>query len=262
MLHSQKLNNHSKSIIFIHGNSQSLKVWDKIVGNEKLFNNYSLVTLDLPGHGKSFHSNESEKDYSFKGMAKSVESFLEQYKNDEYIIVALSIGTNFVAEIFPLPQNCKGLFFIGSLIIGKDFTIADAIIPNPNTAAAFMASPSDEEINAIMEDMACHISPETKEECKQIFCDTHPAFREAISNSVAKQEWSDETGNIENLTIPVALVYGAEEKIVNPQYLNRSSIRKWLNEIILIPNGGHCVQLDQPQVVAELINDFAKDCFK
>jgi pimeloyl-ACP methyl ester carboxylesterase len=62
--------------------------------------------------------------------------------------------------------------------------------------------------------------------------------------------------------VPVAVVYGQEEKFIHTHYLDKSSLKKWRNKIITIPEAGHLLQYDQPKVLAELIKEFATDCFK
>ncbi len=45
-------------------------------------------------------------------------------------------------------------------------------------------------------------------------------------------------------------------------YLDKSSLKKWRDQIITIPQAGHLIQYDKPEALAELIKEFAVDCFK
>ncbi|MDB5025399.1 MAG: alpha/beta hydrolase fold protein [Mucilaginibacter sp.] len=261
MLYSQTKGIANKYIIFLHGNSQSLETWDSLIIEESL-NNYTLITVDLQGHGKSDRSIKPETEYTLKGMGIQIHDFIASYQDFDYIIVANSIATNFVAEIAPDLINCKGLFFTGACIIGESFTLADIFQPNPNLAASFIPYPTDEELNLLINDIAYSIPDELKQKCKNIFLSTDPSFRPILSEAIAAEDWSDEIKNLENINVPIAIVYGEKEKINHVNYLRRSAIKKWKNEILLIPGAGHCIQLDQPKLLSEMINDFAKDCFK
>ncbi len=52
----------TKTIIFVHGNSLSSKMWQKQF-NSELLKEYRLIAFDLPAHGKSSAPLNPEKDY-------------------------------------------------------------------------------------------------------------------------------------------------------------------------------------------------------
>ena len=230
-LYHEVKGNQNKSIIFIHGISQSTVTWDDVISNKALQNSYTLITIDLPGHGNSFRSEEPEKDYSFKGIAKHIANLINSISEEKYIIVATSLGTNIAAETLPLLKNCKGFFLIGACIIGHNYSPASFLQPNPNAAAAFQPYPSDEQLELYLNDV---VQDSKKEKYKQTFLSTDPSFRQTISNLVGNSDWADEIQNITAINLPVALVYGKEDKIVVPQYLANSSLNKWKNEIIMV----------------------------
>ncbi|MDN3584261.1 alpha/beta fold hydrolase [Mucilaginibacter flavus] len=263
MLYSQTTGSGNKHIIFLHGNSSSHETWDNVINTDAL-NGYTVVTLDLPGHGKSDRSLNPETEYTLKGMGALIYEFISKFQYSEYIIVACSIATNFVSEIMPNLINCKGLFLTGACVIGKGLTTSDILQPNPNLAASFISYPTDEELNAFIDDIAYCISEEMKQKYRDSFWSTDPLFRSTLGKAIATEEWGDEIGNLENknIDIPVAIVYGEMEKINNVNYLNKSTIKKWMDEIILIKDAGHFAYLDQPSVVADLIKNFAIDCFQ
>ncbi|MDB5231463.1 MAG: alpha/beta hydrolase fold protein [Chitinophagaceae bacterium] len=110
MLFTQTFGSGSTHILFIHGNSQSGKVWEPLIQSANLANKYTLVTVDLPGHGQSFKSATPEIDYSLQGMANLLGDFLETFSMKEYLIVCHSLATNLVAEI-AISLKIAGVFF-------------------------------------------------------------------------------------------------------------------------------------------------------
>lgn len=261
MLHSQTKGNGLKTIMFLHGNSQSSELWDDVINSGKL-KDYTLITVDLPGHGQSFTSKQPEKDYSLQGMALHVKEWIQQNDKNEYIVVANSLATCLIGEIAHILVNCKGIFLTGPNIIGEGILASDMLQPNPHITPLFTLHPSDEEIDKVLDEGSYNLSDNNKKKCRAIFKNTDPVFREQIFASLSKQEWTDEIKNLNELTAPVAIVCGEEEKFVNIHYLNKSSLRKWKDKIILIPNAGHLLQYDQPELLSELIKEFAADCFK
>ena len=87
-------------ILFIHGNSMAAENWLPQLENEDLNSSYSLVAIDLPGHGSSEWSNGNALMYHPAEMAKTLEPLLDQLGAKKFILVGLSLGTN-VIMMFP-----------------------------------------------------------------------------------------------------------------------------------------------------------------
>lgn len=262
MLHHQTKGNSNKQIIFIHGNSQSSETWDLIINSTDLSANYKLITVDLPGHGKSFRSKEPEKEYSVFGIANALKDFISEFNNEEYILVGNSLGANLIGEIAGELVNCKGIMLVGSSAVGKGLTLADILKPNPNLGAAFMAEPNNEQTNILIDDLGCNLTDVQKKEIKFLFKNTDGNVRVQLGIAITNGEYSDELKNIELSKIPTAVVFGEEEKLCVIDSLDKISFPKWKNKTHLITNSGHFPQIDQPNALTNIIQEFASDCFK
>lgn len=261
MLYSTTTGSHGPHIIFLHGNSQSHRVWDGVLGQDAL-SNVIKVAADMPGHGSSFRSDRPEVDYSMRGMAEHVAAFLAGYSEQGYIVVASSLATNYIAEKAYSLNNCKGVFLMGPCIIGESIIPAEIIMPNPNFAPTFEAEPDEAMLDALIADEAYHVSPELKAQLKSMYHDTDPQLRVQLGKSVAEQEYGDEIGNLWKQDIPIAVVYGADDKLINPDYMASLPLKMWKDKIIKIPKAGHCFQFDEPELLAKMIAEFAGECFK
>lgn len=247
-------------IIFVHGNSQSHLVWDTVVTQDAL-SGYTKVAMDLPGHGLSFRSQHPEKAYTMHAMAQSLADFCNQYKHLGYIVVASSLGTNYIAEKAHSFENCKGFFLTGACIIGENVMVDEIILPNPNFTPTFAADAEDAELSALMNDEAYHVSPELRDHLKALYRDTDPNLRVQVGKSIANQDYGDEIGNLWHQNIPIAVIYGADDALVNPDYMAKLPLKMWKDKIIKIQRAGHCIQFDEPEILAKLIAEFAADCF-
>jgi pimeloyl-ACP methyl ester carboxylesterase len=150
----------------------------------------------------------------------------------------------------------------GASIIGEKVTVADIVKPNPFFSVTFTAQPTDEELEGLLSTWAVHIDEASKKNYIKMFLDTDPTVRTQLGTAIALADWSDEVANLEQLDYPVAVVYGADEKVVFPEHINKTDIKLWRNSIIEIPDAGHCCQLDQPAQLAGLINQYAADIFR
>jgi len=261
MLYSKSTGGHSRHIIFVHGNSQSHAIWDNVCSNTTLSESFSLTCVDLPGHGNNPHSKESGKDYSLQGMADALKKFFLAHDKVPYVIVCHSLGTNIVAEIAGHLYNCKGIFMVSPDIIGDGVTIEDIFQDNPNITTLFIAHPGKDALDKLMDDQVCNESTEKRNRLEEMYNAADPLVRPCLFTSIQNKEWIDEVTAIKKLNIPVAVIYGDHETLCVTHYLNKTGLQKWRNEIFIVADAGHCVHLDQPEKVTELIGLFCDDCF-
>jgi pimeloyl-ACP methyl ester carboxylesterase len=262
MLFYETYGDQEKLIIFLHGNSQSNKIWNSLIELRFLQAHYKLINVDLPGHGRSFRSSRPFVDYRLKGMVELLANFISNYQANEFVIVCHSLSTNLVAEIADRFVGCKGCFLIGADILGEGFSQQEIFKENMNLAANYLADPDDAMLSNFIADQVYKISPGQMEELKFMFKDTDSLVRPTLAESIAAREWTDEILKLKASALPLAFVYGKEEKLCNPDYLNRSSIQKWRKQIITIPNSGHCVHFEKPDIIARLILEFSTECFE
>ena len=86
-------------------------------------------------------------------------------------------------------------------------------------------------------------------------------FRSALMNSIQEQQFSNEIELIAYVNNPILMIFGEEEQIINPDYLDDAPFNLWNNTIYKIPNAGHLVHLDQPDAFNKLISEYAADIF-
>jgi len=261
MLNQVVTGNGRRLIIFVHGNSQSLHTWDAVIRQEVL-NDYTKVAVDLPGHGGSFRSDAPESDYSATGLARHLNAFLQQYADRPYILVGTSLGTSVISELNPFPSSCKGAMLCGAMMSSANITVKDMVQPGTSITAAFKADPSEEEIDYLIDHFIYQADEQVKQHYKADFKATDPKLRAFLGQSLGRPPVIDKVANVISAKIPVALVYGEQERLVQYDYLKKTALPFWRDQIFRIPGAGHCVELDQPTAVAGLLHDFAHDCFE
>jgi pimeloyl-ACP methyl ester carboxylesterase len=261
MLYSQKTSPNGPGIIFVHGNSHSLDIWEEITRQELLVKHYELIAVDLPGHGRSFRSNTPEQDYTVPGMAAHLREFIEELNLEQYIIVAHSIGTNLVAEIVSELTYCKGVFLLSPCIIGGSIDIKLMLKPNPYLSPAFTPEPAAGMLLSYTRNMVCKADEVVTNKWMEVFNNTDPAFRQCWAESFTRGECIDQIEHLAQAVHPISIVFGADEKFIDSGYLNDAGIKLWQNEVLTVPNASHCVQLDEPEELTALIAGFAAHCY-
>jgi pimeloyl-ACP methyl ester carboxylesterase len=90
------------------------------------------------------------------------------------------------------------------------------------------------------------------------FRKTDGAARGCLGASAQAGMFQDETAIVRDLKIPLAIVQGAEEQIVDLGYLQHlAAPTLWRGEVQVIEGSGHTPQWEQPQAFEKLLDAFA-----
>jgi len=94
------------TIILLHGNSSSSKVFEPVFNSDIA---YTLLAIDLPGHGES----ERAENYGYPQIR---EKLLDQVLKVEepLILVGNSLGGHLAIEILNNITNSKGILIFGT----------------------------------------------------------------------------------------------------------------------------------------------------
>ncbi len=123
-IHSSTTGKGAKTVILVHGWTCDDTTWTEQV--PVLAKQYRVVTLDLPGHGKS----DSPKDgkFSMDLFARAVEAVRAEVKANQAVIVGHSMGSPVVIRYAQLyPQHAVALVLVDGLM---------PAMQNPNASGA------------------------------------------------------------------------------------------------------------------------------
>lgn len=257
-IHYEKIEGPGRTILFLHNSSGSLAVWDRQWQDNRL-REYTLLRVDLPGHGDSARSASPEKDYSLSGMAQRILEMIEGLEISEYIVVAISLATNLIGEIADLLRGCKGIFLTGASVIGGELTPADILLPFEFGSVLFEEDPSNEALQNYFQGLVFHPEEQALKTLQRDYTRTDSRYRPTMGASIAGGAWTDEIRHLTALGKPLAWIYGHEEKIIRASYLDKIVLPRWRDRIHFIPGAGHLAPLDQPGAFNDLLLAFAGD---
>lgn len=248
------------TIFFIHGNSASSAAWSKQFASPMLVH-YRLIAFDLPAHGRSSVSPDPENDYGLKGlgriMAKAVQAFSSE---DNYILCGVSLGTNIIAEMIACGINPKGLVLAGSCIIGGDYSLDRVFLPGIDTAFLFQDFPPAETVEKGYKAVLSTTDIDDLQQIIKDYFSVQAPFRSSLLQSITNGIYSNEPEMVLQSGLPVLLVFGKDEKAVNPDYLDDAPFPLWKRKIIKLP-GGHFIQLDDSNAFNDYLLAYTRDAF-
>jgi pimeloyl-ACP methyl ester carboxylesterase len=103
------VDNNTVPLVFIHGVGLDHKMWDSQVNS---FNNYSIITYDLLGHGKTPYNKE---DVTLNDFSDQLDYLLNFLKIDKINLVGFSLGSLIALDFASKFQHkLKSLTLIGT----------------------------------------------------------------------------------------------------------------------------------------------------
>lgn len=245
-------------VLLIHGNSANAQTFHHQLGGD-FGDSHHVVALDLPGHGKSSTAADPETTYSLGGYASVVVEVVRRLQLARPVVVGWSLGGHIALEAAEYLPDAAGFFIYGTPPFGIPAAFDRAFLPNPNLPAAFSPTISEEQASIIANAL---VRPGA---------DGPPLFRAAMLNtdgharallgaSLHAANYEDEVQIVANLKTPLAIVHGAEEQLVNLDYLRGLSIPSlWRGAIQLIADAGHSPHWEQPERFNVLLAEFVAD---
>lgn len=112
-IHSSITGKGSKTVILVHGYTCDESTWTE--QTPALAKEYRVVTLDLPGHGKS--DGPKDGKFSMDLFARAIEAVRAEAKADRVVLVGHSMGTPVVLRYAHLyPARTLALVFVDGLM--------------------------------------------------------------------------------------------------------------------------------------------------
>jgi pimeloyl-ACP methyl ester carboxylesterase len=242
-IHSITSGTGVKTVILVHGYTCDETTWTEQI--PALAKEYRVVTLDLPGHGKS----DSPKDgkFSMDLFARAIEAVRAEVKADRVVVVGHSMGTPVILRYAHLyPQHVSALVFV------------DGLMPLPPAQAAAMANQG-----AAMAGPNGRTARETM--IRSFFvADTTPAVQTKVLNMMlaapegtavgamnATREPAGQTTDIP--MVPILGIYGGPSRIASAQAVHAAFPNAEYTEIA---GTGHFLMLEKPAEFNALLLPF------
>ncbi len=245
-------------VVLIHGNSSSSRVFSRQLDGP-LGQRFRLIAVDLPGHGASDDA-EDPSAYSLPGHARAVCAVLDALGIEEAHFVGWSLGGHIALEMEPDLKNARGFVIFGTPPITSGDAMSEAFLPNPAMKVTFQENVDSSEASAYV---AAFFKPG--------FADIPPFFlddvlrtdgraRSNLGASVQRGEVRDEGEVTRDLKVPLAVLHGGEEQLVNGRYFGSVAMPTlWRRAVQMIPDAGHTPQWETPKVFDALIEAFVTE---
>ena len=245
-------------VMFIHGNSSSGRTFQKQL--ESTFGEtHRLVAIDLPGHGDSDPAANLSA-YSMPGYAQVMAEAAQALDMEEAVFVGWSLGGHVVLEAHNLLPRAKGFVIYGTPPLAFPPDMENAFLPNPAMSAAFTPDLTEDQAAAFA---TAFFAPDASVDLTPFLYDisrTDGQARAGLGASIQPDGYQDEVAIVANLSIPLAVLHGEAEQLVNVDYIRGLTMPTlWRGEVQIMTRAGHAPHWEQPDQFNAQLGAFAAD---
>lgn len=244
-----------RPILLVHGNSSSSRIWQKQLQGP-LGAKYRLIAIDLPGHGASSPASDPEQGYSGAGYSAVIAAIARELGLKDAVVVGWSLGGHAVLNAAGAIPDAAGLMIFGTPPIGKGTDGFSGF--KGLSATAFTPSPSDAEIDEWLKSAFAPGYAPIPDFVATDFRRADGNARGYLGAGVQAGRFADEVEIVRNLRMPLAIVQGGEEQIVDLGYLQRlSAPTLWRGKVQVIDGAGHATQWEKAEAFSNILDEFA-----
>lgn len=253
-----------RTLVLVHGLASYSPVWVRNL--PELTKSHRVVTIDLPGFGKSDKKNYK---YSMELFARVVDGVIEKLGLSHPVVVGHSMGGQIaLTHALLFPRKLEALVLLAPAGLetfseGEGRWLADVstkelfkLTPPEGVYANYHGNFHDlpDEARFMIEDRVRVIGgPDFDEYCY------------AVSRSVAAMIDGPVFERLGEIDVPVLVIFGAEDGLIPNPILHGGDTRAVgekgvaklrRGELAMVPRAGHMVQFERPAEVDRLILDF------
>lgn len=244
-------------ILFLHGNSSCKEVFRGQM-ESALGDVYRLIAMDLPGHGESGDATDPERTYTMPGYADAAVETLAQLGIQRAAVVGWSLGGHIALEMIPLLDGLTGIMIMASPPVGLGAEkVMAGFQPIPNAEMVGKPELTPEEVEIFL---YANYGPAIDAGLRAALMRTDGRARALMFQALFTGNISDQRAIVESTDVPVAVVNGADDPLVNLEYIGGLAYRNlWDDHCYVLRGAGHACFLHVPEAFGAILERFARD---
>jgi pimeloyl-ACP methyl ester carboxylesterase len=239
-IHSTVRGSGTKTIVFVHGWTCDESSWrEQVPYFEK---NYRVITLDLPGHGKS--GSPAKGPLTMELFAKAIEAVRVEAKAGKIVLVGHSMGTPVIRQYARMyPASVAAL-------VPVDGVLHLSGSPNAPNADRMRGPDGLKNREAMIRGMfGKSATPAIQDHIlKMMLAAPETTAYQAMAATFAAPNWIEE-----KFTVPALGIYADHSTANVPKYFKQIFPN---GTAIEVPGTGHFVMLEKPAEFNKLLADF------
>jgi len=242
-------------IFVFHGNSGAANSFQTLL-DSRLGQRHRVIAVSFMGHGESATADDPAESYTIKALGDFAAQVVASYGCARYWLVGQSLGGHALIESIDSFKGALGLILVSAPPISLS-TLFQAFRPDPSHGCLFKGDLADEEIDLLVSCFTEQASAQMRTTLTDNIRRTDARFRPALGGSLAQGALLDEVQLLEASPIPVAMLGGALDKFVNPDYYRSlPAQRLWKAQPIIFDGCGHMLHMEAPEAFERVVAEF------
>ncbi len=247
--------NGGTPVLMIHGNSTCHSVFRHQFQSE-LAQHHRLIAFDLPGHGESSDAFDPDRTYTLPGLADAAIEPLDKLDIHEVALFGWSLGGHIAIEMSSRLAGVKGMMVVGTPPVGRD-NFSEGFMGSPQTGVASREHLTQEEIEGFIGAIfGTSAEPFLIDAVKR----SDGRFRKRLFEGRREGLGIDQRRAVETSPIPLAVINGGADKMVNLDYFDRIPYANlWEGRCYRIPGSHHAPFWEAPDEFNPYLERFLND---
>ncbi len=242
-------------VLLIHGNSFCRGVFRNQMQGQ-MAAKHRFIACDLPGHGQSSAAIDPQRSYTLPALADAAVEVLDKLGIAEAIVFGWSLGGHIGMEMIPRFPGMRGLLICGAPPVGPD-QMSQGFRKSPHLNAAGQNDLSEAQIKAFVEGV---VGESAEPFLWEAVARTESRFRKRLFEAARAGEGSNQRFVVESSPIPIAVVNGSADRIVNLDYFDTVAYANlWEGRCHRLSGRGHASFWEAPADFDPVLERFLRD---
>ena len=249
-----------EAVLLVHGITTYSFIWSDIF--HILKSDFDVIAIDLPGCGASDKS--VDVDYSIKHQAELLKEFIDALNIQKVHFIGHDVGGG-VAQIFTVryPKSVITSTFINS--VAYDFWPVQPVIAMRTPIIRQLAMAIlDIGMFKLIVQRGVFLKEKVTAELMNYFLKPLQSIagRKAFLHFAAcldNKNLIEIAGQLKEIETPVLIIRGDADVYLGSNISQKLHSEISVSKLVIIPEAGHFVQLDEPEKLAEIFNQFLKE---
>jgi pimeloyl-ACP methyl ester carboxylesterase len=247
-------------LVLLHGNSSCKEVFRSLTDGP-LGKAHRLIAVDLPGHGASSDASDPERTYTMPGYAEAVSELLAVMDVPRAAVFGWSLGGHVALEMLPRYAGMVGLMLSGTPPVGQGAEkVVAGFKPSPHVGLVGKPELTEEEAAILLgATYGASLTPELGEAAVR----ADGRARAIMFAALLEGRISDQRMLAETTPLPIAIVNGADDMLVNLDYVAGVAYRNlWDRHCYVLRGAAHAPFLQAPESFSAILTRFASEMDK
>jgi pimeloyl-ACP methyl ester carboxylesterase len=243
--------------VLLHGSGSRKEIFAPLLA-ERVTSNTRIIAIDLPGHGASADAVDPEAAYGIAGLAEAVVDVIDALSLSAFGLLGWSLGGHLGIEVLGRDARVKGLMVVGAPPVSPGpLGMLRAFQTNFDLLLASKEHFTERDTQRFFE-LCFHGNggPEDLAAVQRADGRLRPVF----VRSMMRGEGVDQRRVVEETSVPLAIINGADEPFARLSYVRSLLYRRlWDGYCYEMEGAGHAPFIDLPGAFGDLFLRFAGD---